>query len=334
MTALPKSKNGFVIGVDVGSTKTHAVVTNADGAAVGFGLSGPGNHEMVGYDGLFTAMHDAIHQALLDANVSSDELIGAGFGVSGYDWPAERQPTLDTILRLELNCPVNVVNDAVLGIIAGATDGWGLALVGGTGCNCRGIDPSGREGRVTGNGDAFGEFGGAGSIVFKALHSISCQWSCRGPHTELTNTFVRRLGARDVDDMIEGLVLERYHLDASFAPLVFEVAEHGDRLAKNIIRWAGQQLGDLAIGVIRQLDLENCDFDVVLIGGLFDGGELYTDSVRSKIHHVSPGAQLIRLQSPPVAGAVLLGMQQASIDVLQVRARVLRSITNSSPFEK
>lgn len=319
------TEEGYLLGVDVGSTKTHAVIADTRGRAKGFGRSGPGNHEVVGYEGLFTALQESLNGALSTAGVSMDEIIGAGFGVSGYDWPPERQPTRDTIGLLGLSCPFEAVNDAMLGLIAGASDGWGLAVVAGTGCNCRGLDAEGREGRVTGDGETFGEYGSAGSIVDEALHAVAYEWCRRGPATQLTPSFVERAGARDVDDLIEGLVLERYSLGASLAPLVFQVAQQGDDVAQQVIRWAGRELGEMAAGVIHQLGFESRSFEVVLIGRLFDGEALFTEALRDTIEQVASGARLVRLQAPPVVGGVLLGFRQAGLDPRTVRAQVLRS---------
>lgn len=319
-------RTGFVLGVDVGSSKTHAVISDFNGRGVGFGRAGAGNHEVVDYPGLVAALKQAVSQALTQANLRVDSLAGAGFGVSGYDWPSEREPTLEAIGQLGLSCPIELVNDTVLGLIAGTSQGWGLALVGGSGCNCRGIDPQGREGRVTGNGDAFGEYGGAGSVIYRALHIVSEQWSLRGPETALTQAFIDYCGAQDLDDLIEGLALERYHLRSDAARMVFEVAANGDACAQDVIRWAGSELGELAQGVIRQIDLQDEAFEVALIGSLFDGGKLYVDSLREKIHQIAPRAQLVRLNAPPVAGAVLLGLRVAGLNPAPVRARVIESL--------
>ena len=46
----------FYLGVDVGSSKTHALITDGAGKALGFGEGGAGNHEVVGYPGLMRAV--------------------------------------------------------------------------------------------------------------------------------------------------------------------------------------------------------------------------------------------------------------------------------------
>ena len=50
----------YFLGVDIGATKTHALIADATGRVVGFGQAGPGNHETVGYEGLIAALDLAV----------------------------------------------------------------------------------------------------------------------------------------------------------------------------------------------------------------------------------------------------------------------------------
>jgi N-acetylglucosamine kinase-like BadF-type ATPase len=315
----------FFLGVDIGATKSHALIADETGLALGFGQTGPGNYQTVGYPGMAAALHEATARALSMAGLSIDQIAGAGFGVGGYDWPSQRPRMLEIIQELGLRTPVALVNDAVLGLVAGADDGWGVAVVAGTSNNCRGRDQQGREGRVVGEGPRFGEYGGAVELVAKALQSVAAEWTQRGPTTRLTSALVDRLGARDVADLLEGLALGHYHLSAQMAPLVFQVAQAGDAVAQEVIAWAGRSLGDLAIGVIRQLGFERLNFDVVLVGSLFKGGALLTTPMHETIHALAPGARLTRLTAPPVVGGVLLGMEQAGRDIIPARATLFHT---------
>jgi len=92
-----------------------------------------------------------------------------------------------------------------------------------------------------------------------------------------------------------------------------------------VIAWAGQELGMLVISVVRQLSFQKLDFEVVLIGSMFEGGALLTDPMRKTIHTEAPGARLVRLAAPPVVGAVVLGMQVAGIDAPARRERLVQS---------
>ncbi len=315
----------YFLGVDIGGTKSHALIADDQGRAVGFGVGGPGNHEMVGWDGMTAALVEIVGQAILSAGISRRQIAGAGYGIAGYDWPSQRPSVIRCLEPLGIDAPYEVVNDCIVGLLAGAPQGWGVALVAGTGTNCRGWDQKRREGRVTGGGMLFGENAGGGELAWRAVQAINAEWSRRGPSTRLSTAFMEIVGARDLFDFIEGISLGRYRIDAEAAPTVFQVAAEGDVVAQELIAWAGRELGNLALGVIRQLGFESLDFDVVLVGSLYDGGSPLIDPLRETIHAVAPGARLLRLGASPVVGGVVLGMELAGLDPHAVREPLIES---------
>jgi N-acetylglucosamine kinase-like BadF-type ATPase len=315
--------NAF-LGADIGGTKTHVLIATATGQVIGFGEAGPGNHETVGYEGLVAALQTATAQALTQAGLKPTQIAGAGFGVAGYDWPSEETATLAAISTLGLPAPLAVVNDTILGLLAGSTEGWGVAVVSGTGCNCWGWDQSRqRIGHVTGGGWLFGEAAGASELVFKAVQALAHEWTRRGPATALTPVLTRAWGATSLPDLLEGLMDGRYRADAAAAPLIFQVAAAGDPVAVDLIHWAGRELGELAMAVIRQLEFEPLAFDVVLMGSMYNGSPLLIETMRQTIHAVAPGARLVRLAAPPVVGAVLLGMERAGQQLTPACRKIL-----------
>jgi N-acetylglucosamine kinase-like BadF-type ATPase len=315
----------YFLGVDVGGSKTHAVIADETGLALGFGFAGPGSWEGVGYDGLTNTLVNITQQALAMARLDMEQISGAGFGLAGYDWPSQRQAHLDAIRPLKLHCPLEIVNDATLGILAGSAEGWGVSVVSGTGCNCRGWSRDHkREGRMVGGAGYWsGEAAGAYDIVARAMRAVTFEWTKRGPATALTQAFLEKTGARDLDDLVEGTYVGRYFLDSSTVMMVFQVAAQGDQEALDVIRWAGAQLGQMACGVIHQLGLEDEVFDVVLIGSLFDGRPLMAESLRETVQRIAPKARLVRLNVPPVVGGVILGMQEAGLDPRPVREKLV-----------
>jgi N-acetylglucosamine kinase-like BadF-type ATPase len=254
-------------------------------------------------------------------------MAGAGFGVSGFDWPSEREPTLRAIGELRLNAPLALGNDALIGLIAGAPEGWGVAVVAGTGCNCWGRDRHHNIGRMTGMGPAAGEAAGATELVEEAVRRIARAWTQRSPATRLTEAFLKSTGAVSAQDFLEGLSQDRYHVNASAAPVVFEVAAEGDVVAREVIEWAGRELGSLAIGVIRQLGFESMPFDVIMVGSLFDGGSRLIDPMQATIRQVAPRARFVRLSVPPVVGGVLLAVEQTRQDPATIRVALIQSVS-------
>ena len=70
----------YFLGIDIGGTKSHALIADETGRAVGFGQGGPGNHEVVGYSGLEAMLVDVTHQALAMTGIGIEQIAGAGFG--------------------------------------------------------------------------------------------------------------------------------------------------------------------------------------------------------------------------------------------------------------
>ncbi len=318
----------YFLGIDIGGTKSHALIADDRGQVLGFAETGPGNHEVVGYDGLALVLERLTKRATRAAGIDRSQIAGAGFGVAGYDWPSELPPTLEAIQQLGLHCPMEVVNDTVIGLVAGAEAGWGVALVSGTSNNCWGWDEHHRIGRVIGGGMQFGEHAGAYELVMQAIIAIAKEWTRRGPATALTQAFVESFEVDDAAQLLEGIQLEQLHPGPWLAPLVFQVAEAGDPVAQGIIRWAGEELADLAKGVIRQLNFQDRAFDVVLVGSMFNGGPMLIDPMKASILEEAPYARFVRLTAPPVVGAVLLGMQQGGLDITACRGPLLASAQN------
>lgn len=310
---------GYLLGIDTGTSKTHALVTDMNGNAVGFGESGCGNYEVVGEDGLISVLNEAVNAALGMGNITKSDIASMGFGFSGYDWPSEKPVMERAIATLGISCPFQYENDAVIGLIAGSSKGWGIAIDAGTGNNVRGRDQFGREGRITGNSVWMGEIGGGGEMVWLATVGVTYAWTKRGPETKLTQLFLEFCDLDDEESLIEGLSTNKIHLPPILAMDIIKLADEGDAVAKDIVYLSARELGLNTNAVIRQLDLQTNDFEVVMIGSVFKAGEIYLNPFKDTILAFAPGASFIPLSLPPVVGAVLLAAEKVGLhaDILK-----------------
>ncbi len=315
----------YFLGIDVGSSKTHALIVDETGQCLGFGKSGSGNHQSVGYEATARVIAESFLQACQMAGVTAGQIAGAGFGIAGYDWPSELDEHIACIHPTGIVCPIAVVNDGVNGLMAGTTHGWGVNVTAGSGVNARGRDRTGREGRIVGNGAYFGEFGGGIEIVGCALQEVNYAWIKRTPPTALTQIFLDVTGAKSEINLMEGLSNGYYDLYPAIAIKIFEAAETGDEAAQRVLQFSGQELGHLAVAVIRQLDLEAEAVEVVQSGSVFDGGQRITDPMRTVILAAVPRAKIIRLDAPPVIGSLLLGMEAGGYDGYPLREKIIAS---------
>jgi N-acetylglucosamine kinase-like BadF-type ATPase len=315
----------YFLGLDVGNTKTHALVIDEEGQAVGFARGRPANHESSGEAVFRETMQTVTQEACKQAGIGTVEIAGMGFGIAGYDWDSDLPMMQHAIEGLGINAPYVVVNDAVPGLIAGAKQGWGVCIASGTSCNCRGRDQHGREGRVTGEGMIFAEAGGGSELVYKAVGAISKAWSKRGPATMLTQLFMEHYGETTVIAMLEGLARGKHRAKATDAPIVFKAIEAGDEAAIEAMRWVARELGDLANGVIRQLEIEALAFEVVLAGSFYKGSPMIAEIIKETVRPVAPKADFVRLNAPPTVGAAMLGMEQAGVDFTRVREHIIET---------
>jgi N-acetylglucosamine kinase-like BadF-type ATPase len=310
------SDQKLYLGVDIGGTKTCALLVGGEGGVAGYGKAGPGNHETVGWQGLTSSLKAALYAALKDAGAGLADVRAAGLGIGGLDWESEEEPTRKAIEETGLRCPMRLVNDTIAGLVAGAPEGWGIAVVSGTGCNCWGWNRDRtRIGRVTGGGTPLGEGAGASELMAEAVKAVSRSWTKRNPTTALAGVLVECAGARDLPDLLAGLMDGRYGVEACSAPRVFEAAARGDAVASGLVEWAGVELGEMVNAVARQLEFQSLAYDVVMIGSMFDAGPALIDPMRRKILTESPRARFLRLACPPVVGAAILALEQGGVSI-------------------
>ena len=318
-------KSGYLLGIDTGSSKTHAMLTDLFGNVLGLGEAGCGNYESIGEVRFADAMRTAVNGALMAASVDKTEIAGMGLGICGYDWPSEEPLMVRAIDSLDIPCPYQFVNDVTIGLIAGTSQGWGVAVDAGTGNNVRGRDETGKIGRITGNSMRFGEFGGAAEMVWRAMVAVTYAWTQRSQPTKLTERFMTFAGLDSEEALIEGLAMEQIHLPATLAKDIILLAESGDAGAKAVVDFSAQELALSVNAVIRQLDLQECEVEIVLIGSVFNAGEIYLQPFREVIHGFAPRAKLVMLNAPPVVGAVLLAAETIGLDPSLIRSGLLKS---------
>jgi N-acetylglucosamine kinase-like BadF-type ATPase len=315
----------YFLGVDVGSSKTHALIADEEGLCIGFGQAGGGNHQGVGYERLADVLQKSLQGAMQMSRIARDQIMGAGFGIAGYDFPSEREDHLQAVASLGLSCLVEIVNDGANGLISGTSHGVGVNVTAGSGVNCRGRGKNGQEGRIVGNGITFGEYGGAIEIVYRAMQFVNYAWIKRTAPTKLTQIFLEATGASDEEDLMEGLSYDHYHLSPYVAVEIMNAAREGDHAALEVIRWSGEELGWLAVSVARQIEMENEEVEIVQSGSVFKAGELIIEPMREIIMKHIPKAKMIHLDGPPVVGPLMLGMQMAGVDPYPMRKKLIET---------
>ncbi|MET9685820.1 N-acetylglucosamine kinase [Streptomyces coeruleorubidus] len=288
----------YVVGIDVGGTKTHLralaggePLVDRVGSSAGWRPHEPG----AAAGRLAALVRDALPP---DARPSA-------VAVGGHACETPRQcEAIRAGLQDRLGVPALVVGDAELLVPAAGLD-KGVGLVAGTGSVAVGRLPDGGPVQVGGWGAVLGDEGGAAGLVREAARSV---WAAhdRGEEPDaLATGLVAAFGVAEVPAL--GAALEAA-TDVSaewgrHSPVVFTAAEAGSLLARAVIAEGGRALASL---VVRLAGRGVAVDDVVVAGGTVLAQPALYEAFTSALAESLPAARPQPLRVPPVEGAVAL----------------------------
>jgi len=247
----------LLIGIDGGGTKTVALLADQNGHILGRGIGGPSNYQVTGIQAAGEAIQQAIRAAFAEAGLPPCLPRAICFGLSGVDRPEDHALMRAWADEHLPGIPVLIVNDAMLVLAAGTPEGWGIALISGTGSIVYGRAPDGRMARADGWGHLLGDEGSGYAIGLAALRAVMRAHDGRGPQTALTRSVLAHWSLAAPENLVHRVYIAQVaaHEIASLGALVEAAASEGDAVARDILREAGRQLALSAAAVARKLEL-------------------------------------------------------------------------------
>ncbi len=306
------------LGVDGGSSKTHAALVDETGALLGFGSSGVANQNTYGLENALREIGAAVHMALDAVHILPQDVELGCFCLAGADFPQDFLTIRAALEELGLARRVIVKNDTAAGLRSGSSRSWGVVIVCGTGFNAAGRGRDGKEFGLPSLGPLSGDWGGGGTLGVEVVGAVMRAWDGRGQPTLLTRLVLETLNFPTVEELLAelhhgSLLREDIH---QLTPLLFEASYAGDEVACELVVKMGMEVGVTANAFLRRLDLLDTDAEIVLAGSVFKGkGSLLIDTATQIVHAVSPRARIVRPKLQPVAGAALLALELAGVTV-------------------
>jgi N-acetylglucosamine kinase-like BadF-type ATPase len=299
----------IVLGVDGGGTGTHAAIADDSGRVLGFGKSGAANWEDVGIDAAGAALRAAVREAFIESGVGPADIASTAFGRAGIDFPSDELKMGGIAAALGITTGVQMLNDSFVALRAGANQPWGVVVICGTGSVVAGKNPAGETFRTLGLGPVYGDYGSGTDVSESAIAAVAAQVTGKGPRTALTERMCEVTGTASAMDLIEGLARGRID-ETRFAPAVFEVADRGDRVARRLLEDAGARLGDTAGLIAERLQMEDSEFELVMTGAMFRfDSRVLSTALEASVKRRARLARPVRLEAPPVVGALLLALE-------------------------
>ncbi len=299
----------YVLGLDSGATHTLCLVADEAGAEVGRGVGGPSNHQAVGVETARRSLAQAVEQACQAAG--QPPLAAACWGMAGLDRESDRRILSDLAAELLPGVPVALVHDSEIAL-ASATEGkrLGVVVIAGTGSIAVGYDAAGRVARAGGWGHLLGDEGSGHDLVRRALNAATRALDGRGPATVLVERLPQAAGLPSMEALADRLYLESWGPDqvAALAPAVLAAADEGDDVAGEIVDACASELALAAETVIRSLQMQGEDFDLVLSGGILQASSRMAERIGARVRMAAPRCRLSVLRREPVWGAVRLAL--------------------------
>lgn len=334
------------LAIDGGNSKTDVALIARDGSLLAL-VRGPGMPVRLG-DETVRVIDELIRSAVKLAGQEPDQadadadartastsrtglvashLVGC---IANVDLPAEERKLEQMLSDQGWTTTTVVANDTFAVLRAGLDDvpaagarrHWGVGITCGTGINCIGVAPDGRTAGFLALGMSTGDWGGGGGLGLEAQWYAVRATDGRGPQTALREAVPAFFGLKEPLDVAVALHLGEISWDrlASLVPVIMQVADAGDEVARGIVLRLATEIFLLARSAINRLDLEAEPVPVVLGGGILASGNgLLIEHASSLITAEFPSANVRVLRQVPVVGAALMGLDlaAASLDAMQ-----------------
>ena len=303
----------FVIGIDGGGSKTHALLVGMDGTIIADCSGGPTQLQTVGIQQSARTLFELIHECCSKEPLCKLETLEViVLGIAGAGRPPERAELINALLAIALakKFPLkNIVveTDARIALEAAlAGQPAGIVVIAGTGSIALYRTEDDRLLRAGGWGNILGDEGSGFAIGRDALNAVMRQHDGRSEKTILTAKALDHFAVGSLDELITKVYHD--HIDvAAFAPKVFVAVDERDRVAHNILVKNASELVELARVLTMQARPKK-KIPVVLMGGLVESDNVYSKMVKEKIAHSLPQVVIQKPKFPAAFGAAILGL--------------------------
>jgi len=304
---MKKENQKYVVGVDGGGTKTVAALANLEGKILKLAKTGPSNLRNVGIKQAVQNIAFGIKKVSPKRGKILSTFIGLAAIEEEYR-PKKGKIKKEILKRLKnFNRKLEIGSDQSVAFRSGIDEKNGVVLISGTGCVCHGWRNK-KEAKTSGWGWLDDEGSGfwVGQRGFQAVFK---ELDGRGSKTLITKLIFKEWKLKNKEDLLKKIYSENFVREISLiSRIVDKAANKGDKIAKNIMVEAGQELAESAITIIKKLNFKNEKFPLVLIGGMFDS-KIVLETVKKEIKKFAPKAKFIQPKVDPVIGAVKLAIE-------------------------
>jgi len=306
----------YILGLDGGGSKTTVQIADITGKVLVEKKSGSSNYKSVGVKNAARNINTAVFKALYKLGIRKTVFKSACFGVAGNDTEGDlllyNEIVFNDRLKRYLDHEKTIIcNDSKIGLVAGSSGRNRLMIISGTGANCFGIDENGREAKSNGWDYILGDEGSGYTAGLNALKAIVRSYDGRGPSTILAEKVMEFLKLKDVSDLVSWVYKKPFKKEriARLAEIVCRCATLGDEVSIKLLRDEAKEAAASVTAVAARLGLENKEFDLVLVGGVFKCEKFFTERFFKMLRQRFEKINFVALAEKPVEGAIKLALE-------------------------
>jgi N-acetylglucosamine kinase-like BadF-type ATPase len=293
----------YIIGVDGGGTKTEAIAYNLEGEEISRGYSGYAN-VLINAAEAINNIVDAIMQC---QKPLEGECVYIYLGLAGIESGAHVD-TLEKALTDNFQTKCSIVNDARIAHAASLKGESGILVISGTGSICLGVKDN--QTKVTGGwGHLLGDEGSGYWIAIEAFKQITREEDSDIPLSSLSLALLEKLHAKEPNDIKSFIYSASKGEIAAYVPVVAEYAKYGSQVAAQILKTAGEQLGETTVRLSRKLQFQP-GVKIALKGSILTHVTEVREAFMNYVNEHIQGAQFVMEEVSAAKGAYYLALQE------------------------
>ena len=314
----------YFLGVDVGGTKTAAVIADETGQVLSLKIGKGSNYQGCGIEESYKRANQTIESVCKEIGIEKQDIQNAYLGIAGVDLDYDIQIIKGILKRIDLPC-YDFENDGLIALRSGTDDGKGILITCGTGSISFGNNGE-RIIRKGGFSTFFGEQLGARHFARLSASAMMRSKDGRGPKT-LMNGILENKYQITIEEMIKAYIPDVTYSGPdpviTLIQVVYQAARQNDYLAMKILIEIGQEVINICQSFRADMTFIP-PIPLVLEGTVFKRADaILLDMIRSG---VGEEYNLIIPNHDPVTGAVLFALEGNGITVTNaIREKLFES---------
>lgn len=314
----------YFLGVDIGGTKTAAVIADETGQVLSFKLGKGSNYQGCGIEESYQRANQTIESVCKEIGIEKKDIHNAFLGIAGVDLDYDIQIIKGILKRIDLPS-YDFENDGLIALRAGSVDGKGILITCGTGSISFGNNGE-RVIRKGGFSTFFGERLGARHFAGLSASAIMRSKDGRGPKT-LMNDILEQEYHITIEEMMKAYIPDVIYNGPdtviTLINVVYQAAKQNDYVAMNILLEISREVINICQSYRADMTFTP-PIPLVLEGTVFKkANSILFDLIRSAL---GKDYELIIPKHDPVTGAVLFALENDGINVTRpIREKLFES---------